>query len=139
MINRNAGRVREGIVVVSVPAQREVAVKKPGFSSFSPVRTLAFSLLLALPCYGQEPSGVLKESKPAPADAPLVLQYPNGSALLNKAAFDKIDVEMKRLQQVEREHKAEPSWLIPVAIGAGAGLVVGAVVSAVIVGAVTAK
>ena len=126
MSNRNAER----------PAQREVAVKKPGFSSFSPVRTLAFSLILALPCYGQE---VPKESKPAPADAPLVLQYPNGSALMNKAAFDKVDLEMKRLQQVEREHKAEPSWVIPVLIGVAAGLAVGIPTTVVVVSAVQKK
>ena len=92
------------------------------------MKALLLAALVALPAFGQEP-----------ADAPLVLQYPNGSALLNKAAFEKIDVEMKRLQQVEREHKAEPSWVIPILIGVAAGLVVGIPTTAFVVSAAQKK
>lgn len=95
------------------------------------MKALLLAALVALPAFGQEPA--------KPADAPLVLQYPNGSALLNKAAFEKIDVEMKRLQQVEREHKAEPSWVIPILIGVAAGLVVGIPTTAFVVSAAQKK
>lgn len=116
--------------------QRAVSVKKSGFSFPFPRRTLALFLVLSLPCYAQEPS---KEAKPVAEDAPVVLKYSNGSALMNKAAYDKVDLELKRLQQVEREHKAEPSWVTPILIGGVVGLVVGAVASAVVVGSLKAK
>lgn len=82
------------------------------------MKSLALVLILALPAYAQE------------SDAPKATKLHNGSVLFNKPAFDKLDDELKRLQQVEREHKTEPSWVIPVAIGAAVGLVVGAAVGA---------
>ena len=83
-------------------------------------------LLLTVPCYGQD----------AGVDAPTATRLQNGSVLLNPPAFTKLDDELKRLQQVEREHKAEPPWVIPVLIGGAVGLALGAVAGASVATAV---
>lgn len=65
-------------------------------------------------------------------DAPRVLKLTNGHYDFNPAAFAKVDAELKRLQQVERIHKQEPSWATPVIVG----LVIGTLAGAATVGAV---
>jgi hypothetical protein len=57
-------------------------------------------------------------------DAPRIVQLSQGTYLFNKPAFDKVDGEMKRLQGVEREHKAE-SWGLVLVVGLSVGLLVG--------------
>lgn len=59
-------------------------------------------------------------------DAPRVLHLTNGHYDFNDPAFDAVDAELKRLQGVERAHKAEPSWATPVLVGLVIGVVVGA-------------
>lgn len=58
-------------------------------------------------------------------DAPRILKMPSGHYDFNPAAFKRVDDELKRLQQLERVHLAEPQWFIPVIVGAVTGLVVG--------------
>lgn len=101
------------------PDQREVSVKKAG--SVLPRRTLAILLSFALiqPAFAQD-AGV--------SDAPLAVRIESG-LLLNPAAEKKLDDELKRLQGVERSHKAE-SWLTTVLVAVGVGLVVGAAAGA---------
>ena len=74
--------------------------------------------LLALPAHAQDGGVVL--------DAPRVLKQSDGTYLFNQAAFTKVDSELKRLQQVERVHKGEPSWAQPVLVGMLVGFVFGA-------------
>ncbi len=59
-------------------------------------------------------------------DAPRVLKLTNGHYDFNPAAFAKVDDELKRLQQVERIHKQEPSWATPVIVGLVLGTLAGA-------------
>jgi hypothetical protein len=59
-----------------------------------------------------------------PGDAPRIIQLSQGTYLFNKPAFDAVDGEMKRLQGVEREHKAE-SWGLVLVVGLSVGLLVG--------------
>jgi hypothetical protein len=58
-------------------------------------------------------------------DAPRVIHLPNNHYDFNDPAFDAVDAELKRLQGVERAHKAEPSWATPVLVGLVIGVVVG--------------
>lgn len=58
-------------------------------------------------------------------DAPRVLKLPNGHYDFNDPAFKAVDLEMKRLQQVERVHNQEPPWATPVLIGMGLGILAG--------------
>lgn len=53
----------------------------------------------------------------------------------NAPAEQKLDDELKRLQGVERSHKAE-SWMTVVLVSSGVGLVVGSVIAGVVVGLV---
>ena len=82
------------------------------------MRALALILSIALvsPVFAQD-AGV--------SDAPHAVRLENGSLLLNPAAELRLDDEMKRLQGVERQHKAE-SWVTVVLISVGVGLVLGA-------------
>lgn len=59
-------------------------------------------------------------------DAPRVLKLPNGHYDFNDPAFKAVDLEMKRLQQVERVHNQEPKWSTPVLVGMAIGLLAGA-------------
>lgn len=109
---------------MSSPGQREVPVKKTGSFLFLARRTLAFLLVIALPAFAQD-AGV--------SDAPMAVRLDNGSLLLNPPAEKALDDEMKRLQGVERTHKAE-SWTTVVLVSSGVGLVVGAAIAAVVTG-----
>lgn len=62
-------------------------------------------------------------------DAPRVLKLTNGHYDFNPAAFAKVDDELKRLQQLERTHKQEPSWATPVIVGLVLGVLVAAPVA----------
>lgn len=99
---------------MTVPAQRVVAVKKTGLEFYR--RTLALVVVLALPASAQDAGIVL--------DAPLAERYADGSLLFNPAGAKTLDLELKRLQGVERLHKGE-SWITVVAISSGVGVVVG--------------
>lgn len=61
-------------------------------------------------------------------DAPLIEKSGNVYTF-NKPAFDAVNEEMKRLQQVEREHKGEPAWSTPILVGLVVGAVVGAAIA----------
>lgn len=74
----------------------------------------------------------------APSDAPRIVQLRSGEYLVSQVAFDAINSEMKRLQRVEREHKDE-QWLTTILVSAGAGLLAGVVVGAIVRGAVPVK
>lgn len=84
-------------------------------------RTLAtlVALVLVFPSFARAESdgGVV-------LDAPRVLKLPNGHFDFNPAAFAKVDDELKRLQQLERVHKQEPSWATPLILGMVLGVVV---------------
>lgn len=54
------------------------------------------------------------------AKSPEILRQPNGDFLVSKMAFTLIDDELRRLQRLEREHKAE-KWWPGVAISATVG------------------
>jgi hypothetical protein len=60
-------------------------------------------------------------------DAPRVLQLPNGHYDFNPPAYVAVDTELKRLQQLEREHNQEPKWSTPVLVGLAIGVTVGLV------------
>ncbi len=106
------------------PGQREVPVKKAESCGLLLRRTLAFFLVIALPAFAQD-AGV--------ADAPLAVRHQNGNLELNPLAEKALDDELKRLQGVERSHKAE-SWTTVVLVSSGVGLVVGAAIAAVVTG-----
>lgn len=59
-------------------------------------------------------------------DAPRVVKLTNGHYDFNPPAFNAVDAELKRLQQVERVHKGEPAWATPVVVGLLTGIVLGA-------------
>lgn len=60
-------------------------------------------------------------------DAPRVIKQTDGTYLFNQPAFNAVDAELKRLQQVERVHKGEPSWWQPVVVGLAVGVIAGTV------------
>lgn len=62
-------------------------------------------------------------------DAPRVLQLPNGHYDFNPPAYVAVDTELKRLQQLEREHNQEPSWATPVLVGLAVGFLAGAAIA----------
>lgn len=81
---------------------------------------LAFTLVLSpLPARGEGQDGG--------TDAPRIVRL-EGSYLVNEVAFRAIDIEVQRLQQVERNHKAE-SWsqivIISVLVGLALGVPIG--------------
>lgn len=80
---------------------------------------IALALLIVLSA-----SSVRAEEDALPDDAPKVVILQNGDYLFNKRAFDATNDEMKRLQGVERQHKAE-QWATPVIIGMAVGLLAG--------------
>lgn len=92
---------------------------------------VALCLAISLPARAESDGGVV-------LDAPRVLKLTNGHYDFNPAAFTKVDDELKRLQQVERIHKQEPSHAAPVLIGLGVGLLTGAALG-VAIGAVLWK
>ena len=65
------------------------------------------------------------------SDAPRIVKLRDDSYLVNKAAFVKLDDEMKRLQGVERLHKEE-SWVQTVMVSLAVGAAVGATTVGVI-------
>lgn len=97
----------------SGPAQMPVTPR-----SFLSARICASLVLLlaASPARAQD-GGVV-------SDAPRVVKLPTGHYDFNPAAFAKVDDELKRLQQLERVHKAEPSWATPLILGVVLGVVV---------------
>jgi hypothetical protein len=103
--------------------------------SFLSRRTLAIALVLSLCAKAQDGGVVL--------DAPLILQLPNGHFDFNPPAVKAVDEELKRLQQLEREHNQEPSWATPVLvgliIGVTAGLAAGVAGTLVVKSALDAK
>lgn len=105
---------------MTVPAQREVAVKKAVWFSR---QTLAAVLSFALPAFAQ--------------DAPLAERLSDGSLKFNPTGAQVLENELKRLQGVERLHKGE-SWIPVVAISSGVGVVVGVIVTLAVVGAANA-
>lgn len=87
----------------------------------SGARTLAslvLSLTLSFPAWAQD-GGVV-------SDAPRIVKLANGHYDFNPPAYVTLDAEVTRLQQVERVHKAEPSWATPVLIGMALGALAGA-------------
>ena len=90
-------------------------------------RTLACVLVLGL----STPLPAQAEDGGVPSDAPVATRLPNGSLLINPSAEKRLDVEMQRLQGVERTHKAE-SWMTVVLISVGIGLVAGAAAGAAV-------
>lgn len=62
-------------------------------------------------------------------EAPLVVRLTSGAYLFQPEAFNAVDVEMKRLQEVERaakaEEKREKPWLQVILVSVGVGLAVG--------------
>lgn len=60
-----------------------------------------------------------------PSDAPVAQKMSDGSVLLNPSAAKAIDDELKRLQGVERQHKAE-EWVPVILLSVGVGILVGA-------------
>ncbi len=60
-----------------------------------------------------------------PNDAPKAETQPDGSVLLNPQAAKAVDDELRRLQGVERQHKAE-QWAPVVLISVGLGILIGA-------------
>lgn len=85
-------------------------------------RTLASLVVLALatPSLADEHDGGVV------LDAPRIVKLSTGHYDFNPAAFKSVDDELKRLQQLERVHKGEPSWAQPVLVGAVVGVVMGA-------------
>lgn len=82
---------------------------------------LAFTLvLIPHPARGEGQDG-------GSTDAPRIVRL-EGSYLVNDAAFRAIDIEVQRLQQVERNHRAE-SWsqivIISVLVGLALGIPIG--------------
>ena len=80
------------------------------------MRLAALLMLLTVPAFGQVDGGS--------PDAPMITRLTNDQYMVNAAAFNQIDNEVKRLQTVEAEHKGE-SWISVIAIGMVVGLVVG--------------
>ena len=81
-------------------------------------RTLSLIAVLGLSFTARaQDGGVLEEPK--------VIILPDSTYLFNQRAFDVTNAEMKRLQGVERQHKAE-QWATPVLIGIAVGFVAGA-------------
>lgn len=73
-------------------------------------------------------------------DAPIepgIIRLPGDSYLVNRPAWDKLNTEMIRLQQVERQHKDE-SWVAVVLVGMGVGLLIG-VPTGLLIGYTAAK
>ena len=103
---------------MSPPGQRWVPFKTTRVLSR---RTLAITLVLSLCARAQDGGVVL--------DAPLILQLPNGHYDFNPPAYIAVDTELKRLQQLEREHNQEPSWATPVLVGLAVGLLAGAAIA----------
>lgn len=60
-----------------------------------------------------------------PKDAPVAQKMSDGSVLLSPTAAKAIDDELKRLQGVERQHKAE-QWAPVILISVGVGILLGA-------------
>ena len=60
-----------------------------------------------------------------PSDAPVAQKMSDGSVLLSPTAAKAIDDELKRLQGVERQHKAE-QWAPVILISVGVGILLGA-------------
>lgn len=77
------------------------------------------------------------------SDAPTVVALESGDYIVSKAAFEAVDSEMKRLQLVEIEHKAEAKgdvpWVKVVLVSALTGLVLGAVSGVLVDRAIQAK
>lgn len=83
-------------------------------------RTLSLIFVLGLSFAARaQDVGVLQ-----PVEDPKVTILPDSTYLFNKRAFEVTNAEMKRLQGVERQHKAENAF-IPVLIGLGVGTAVG--------------
>lgn len=112
------------------PGQRVVPVKMARtFLYKNARRTLVLFLCLAVPAFAQD-AGV--------SDAPIATRLESGHLDLNPAAEKHLDDEMKRLQQMERNHRSE-SWLTVVLVAVGAGLLVGAAAGASVALAVASK
>ena len=109
----------------SGPAQMPVTPR-----SFLSARICASLVLLlaASPAWAQDGGVVF--------DAPRVLKLPSGHYDFNPAAFAKVDDDLKRLQQLERVHRAEPSWATPLILGVVMGVVVAAPTTWLVVSAV---
>lgn len=112
--------------------QREMPVKMAHSSS---LRRILAALVLPLALISLDARG---EDGGIPADAPVALKLANGSVLMNKQAFEATDAEMKRLQALEKNHKAE-SWVTVFLVGLAAGALAGAAVAVPVTLAVTNK
>ena len=73
-----------------------------------------------------------------PTDAPRAEKQIDGSVLLNPPAAKAVDDELRRLQGVERQHKAE-QWAPVILISVGLGILIGAAVVGVPVAIATAS
>jgi hypothetical protein len=113
---------------VTAPGQRAVPVKKT-CAPFTG-RTLAFFLSIAWisPAFAQD-AGV--------SDRPTAVRLDSG-LLLSPPAEKKLDDELKRLQEVERQHRSE-SWVTVVMVSSAVGLVTGFLVGSLVVTAVLKK
>ncbi len=60
-----------------------------------------------------------------PTDAPRAEKQIDGSVLLNPPAAKAVDDELRRLQGVERQHKAE-QWAPVILVSIGLGILIGA-------------
>lgn len=85
---------------------------------FSFLRTLALVLALSLGSVARA------EGEDGGTEPAKIIRLPSNQYLVNEAAFKAIDFEVSRLQQVERNHKAE-SWLQVVLLSALVGLILG--------------
>jgi hypothetical protein len=86
-------------------------------------RTLALVVAGVLgtssPSFAQDPGAPLDDERPR------IIHLEDGSYLLNDLAWNVVNAEVKRLQGVERLHKAE-DWKPVVFISAGIGTLMGA-------------
>ena len=65
-------------------------------------------------------------------DAPKIIKLETGDYLVNQQAFNALDKELVRLQEVERKHKDE-EWATALLVAAGVGLAVGAATASAVI------